>query len=153
MTLIVLEQIAAAIETRVAATTGVTVIRPSRLQLPAPENMQIWLWQGDAFKNEAQSCEGNPYYQAWDQQFALDLIVRASDADTTPIDTRINEFLGLVLTKITAPAGWERWGNLAMYTMIDSVQSFPLANGDFCGLELTLTVTYRTPENDPYTPG
>lgn len=153
MSLTVLEQIAVAIKDRLSALGGVTVIRPSRLQLPTPANLQIWLWQGDARRNEEHSREGNPFAQAWDQEFALDLIVRASDKDTAPIDSRSNAFLGLVIAAITEPTRWESWGDLALYTTIEAAESFPLENGDFSGLELTLVVTYRTPETDPYTPG
>jgi len=152
--LTVLEQIAAKLATRLAAVDGATIVRPKQLgKLDGVENKTIWIVQGDAYKNEELSCEGNPLLQAWDQEFQLELFIRESDADTQPVDKRINDLLGKVITALTAPERWHSWDDLAVNTTIDSMLTFSQVNGVFSGVEITLTVTYRHRENDPYTAG
>jgi hypothetical protein len=154
MSLTVLEQIGAKISTRLGGVSGATVIRPKQLgALPQLENKTILVVQGDAFKNEELSCEGNPYLQAWDQEYALDLFIREAESDTQPVDTRINDLYGKIIAKLTEPSRWETWDNLAVKTTIDSQTLFPLVNGVFSGMEITMTVTYRHRENNPYDAG
>jgi len=152
MSLTVLEQIGVKIAARLANVAGAKVIRPLQIgKLPTIEDKTILLVQGDAFKNVELSHEGNPMVQAWDQEFAIDLFIREAESDTQPVDTRINDLLGKVIAAITQPTDWEHWDNLATLTNFESMVPFALVNGVFSGTELTITVTYRHRENDPYT--
>lgn len=154
MSLTVLEQITAAIAARLGTISGSSVVRPLQIgKLPDIENKTLMLVQGDAFKNEALSEEGNPLLQAWDQEFAIDLFIRESETDTTPIDKRTNDLYGKVVAALTTGTKWETWGSLAIMTTFDSLVPFSNVNGTFSGLEMTLTVTYRHRENDPYNAG
>lgn len=154
MSTVVIEQIAQKIATRLAGVSGATVVRPKRIGSdPGIGNKYIWLIQGDAFKNEDASAEGNPKLQAWDQAFHLDVFMRETDADTLPMDQRINTFIGQIITKLTEPSLWETWEGLAIETNFTDVQPFPPIDGTHSGAELTMNVLYRHRENDPYTVG
>lgn len=148
----VIEQIGKKIATRLASVPSATIVRPKQIgKLDNIVDKTVWIVQGDAFKNEELSEEGNPLLQAWDQEIFLELFIRESDSDTTPVDTRINDLMGKVMTALTTPTAWHRWDNLAINTTIDAMTGFNQVNGVFSGVEIALTVKYRHRETDPYT--
>jgi hypothetical protein len=82
------------------------------------------------------------------------LFVRSSDGSTTPIATAINTFMADVMKAICTPTDWHTLGGYADWLAEwGNPQEFAHVNGAYSGVQLQLDVTYRHPENNPYTVG
>ena len=155
----ILEQIAVIVRSRLAAistgsgyeTTAAEAIRPTRISDRSPKDYQLIIKQGDKTPNDALSCPGNPAAVAWDQPFVIAGILRPSETSATAIDTFKNTFEADVIKSLTAPASWWNFGGLAMNSVISGVADYESSEGTEGGFMVTLTVTYRVSENDPYT--
>lgn len=158
----IIEQIAVKIKARLTAistgngyetTASGGVIRPTLIDETQPKDYQIYLTQETPTKNDAFSCPGNPAKRAWDQPFRIALGLRPSEKDTTPIDTLRNTFFGDVQKALAQPTSgdWSQWDGLAIQSSLGSADWYLDDEGSAGGVQAILTVTYRTPENDPYT--
>lgn len=158
MSLPVVELIAREIADRVAEVTlangyyeDVTVHRPKRLPDWSPTNNLVVLLQGDAERNDELSPQGNPPGIAWDQQFLLLCYVLPDDTDETEIDSLISILASDVMKAVCTPAAsWQLFDNNAINANWQSMERFE-SDGTFDGFTLTMLVTYRTNETDPYT--
>ncbi len=155
----ILEQIADKIKTRIAGVTtanGYTIsvaacVRPNRSGGVSQDSYYVWLEQGESPRNEENSLNGNPACTAYDQQFTITGFINQSKDDTGATDTLLNEFSAQIRKGICTPAGWEHWDNLAVNTVIGDMDFTNQADGGPSQFKFTLTVTYRTKDNDPYT--
>lgn len=147
-----LERIAQDIQDVVAdvtAANGYTVtvsgcLRPTRNDQVKIENYLVLLGQDD----EEQDPDGPMGFDQRVQRFTLDLFVTDVSEDATePIDTVLNEFRGQVLRAVLAN---RQWHGLAVDTVHESTEPFATADGGAEGLRMTLAVTYRHTEGDPY---
>lgn len=156
----ILEQIAQAIETRLGNVTTansyqqtISVKRPTRMGDDwTPENNLVLLLQGDTQRSEDNEYEAFPLVYAWEQQFAIQIFTVPSERDTTPIEQLANVTTADVVTAITSPAAtWHTWTNLAILSDITDISTDLADDGSWHVTQITLTVTYRTPFNNPYT--
>lgn len=103
---------------------------------------------------EAQFVEilsGNPSRIIWRQDYEVSILVAPSDLSTTPLDTVANVAAADAETAITDGGGgeWSQFGGLALYA--EQTGRDISNDGKEAIVRLTYSVTYRTPENDPYT--
>lgn len=156
----ILEQIAQAIETRLGSVTvgnsyqqTITVKRPTRMGDDwTPENNLVLLLQGDTSRSEDNEYEAFPLVYAWEQQFAIQIFTVPSERDTTPIEQLANVTAADVITAITYPAAtWHTWSSLAILSEITDITTDMADDGSWHVTQITMTVTYRTPFNNPYT--
>ena len=146
-----LERIAQAIQDCVAGVTeeagyAVTVsecLRPKRSDEVKLEDYLVLLGQ-----MEDAPAESMPQgYDDLVQRFTLDLFVLVGEDEDDPIDTVLNRFRAEVLRAVLAD---RQWDGLALDTIFEGGEPFATSAGSAEGLRLTLAVTYRTLENDPY---
>lgn len=140
-----------------------SVNRPTRIQtsLVPTVDLEAVVIQGDPTWNEEHSTEGNPRSFAWDVPIHIILFRIPSEGDTTPIDQYINVFRADCEKALKAPANWQQFADgavspethLAINSWISNVANIPDSDGSYDGCILEYTVTYRTPETDPYTVG
>lgn len=131
---------------------GGGVIRPTRVGGIQPLDWQLVVTQGDATRNDQLSMPGNPPATAWNLPFIIAGHLRPSEMSETPIDTLRNQFWADVVRAICVPtASWYTWDSLAIDSMVSGVREVVSEENTTCGFHLTLSVTYRTDENDPYT--
>lgn len=159
----IVEQIAVKIQTRlqqIKTTNGYeitvpSVVRPARLDETAPANNQIYLIQETPTKNESLSCPGSPAKHAWDQPFRISIGLRPSERLTTSIDTLRNIAQADIQKALAQPTtgDWSQWDGLALRSELGSSDWYADDEGAVAGVQMVLTVTYRIPENDPYTLG
>lgn len=155
----VIEQIAQKLKARLETITVAngynqtvcSVVRPTRTGGFSPSDKLIVLQQGDGVRDEENDYAGNPNAIAWMQPFIVQLYVRPSDRDITPVDTIINVFAADAIKAIGSPNNWHTWDGLAFNTFIRDPQSFAESQGEHEGVELQIDVNYRVNENDPYT--
>ena len=155
------EQIAVVVATRLGlitttnsyevTTTG--VIRPTREGGFQPKDYQLILTQGSKPINEEMSRPGNPPVTAYDMEFRISGIVRPSENDTTAIDTLKNTFEADVQKALATPVvgDWRQMENLAVNSNFNGVEVIESDDGSEGSFVFSLIVTYRTPDNDPYT--
>lgn len=96
--------------------------------------------------------QGNPSVILWRQQYQVVIFVAPSDGSTTAFDLACNIVAADAETAITDTGGSEEWsqfGGLARYAEQTGRDYANLGNES--NVTLTYTVTYGTPENDPYT--
>lgn len=138
------------------------VLRPVRLGKIIPRHLQIVLVQDNPQVNEAESkASGSGTLLGIDQPFNILAFLRPSDTDATAIETFINTLEADVRKAITNPAVVTLWHEfreadntrLSITARFESTQYFPESDGSFDGFVMPLIVTYRTPENDPFTVG
>jgi hypothetical protein len=73
-----------------------------------------------------------------------------SESSTSKIDTLRNQFAADCIKAICTPqASWHNWDTLAILTEISTVED--VTTEESSGFKLTMTVTFRTDENSPYT--
>jgi len=118
------------------------VVRPARLGGFEPRNLLAILQQEDA--DESSEPQGG---KSWAQTFAVDLIVRPSESDSTALDTRINRFRADVEKALAVDL---QFGGLAANAYVRPPEQIISPDGAFEGVRVRLEVTYRTSETDPY---
>jgi len=156
----VVERIAQAIKTRLGTVTTANgyqvqlaeVVRPLRRGEYIPRDKLCVLEQEDPFDApDAEYIHGATPARIWVQPFVVTLFVQPDETDTTPVDTRVNLIRSEVERCLMSAD--LTWGNLAYeHTHLAGASYFDSSDGSFSGVQITLEVTYRVPENDPYTP-
>ena len=133
-------------------TTVTEVRRPSRTGGFRPKDYQLIFTQDSKTPNEALSCPGNPPLQAWDVPFRIAGELLQSKEDRRPIDQLRNEFEADVIKSLTTVSDgyWAQWDGLAINTKMSAVETYTEVEEVVAGFHVIMTVTYRTPENNPY---
>jgi len=157
MALPISEQIAVKVRTRlglISTDNGYEVdvagvYRPNKVAQFHPENYQVIVTQGDVSMNEELSHPGNPPATAWDLPFEIAGILRISDTNTTSLATHKNVFWADVVKALTDATAWYNWDQLAINSIISDVADYQDTDGN-SGFKLTLKVTFRTDETNPY---
>lgn len=117
-----------------------------------PKNLSIAVVQTDDRENLAESHHGNPPAMARDLTLEIKCIVRPSSRATTTYETTMNAMAAAVRKAITTPAAtWYQMDGNAINTTIGDNTPFPIAAGGHAGVSITLTITYRISETDPFT--
>ena len=153
------EQIAAIVATRLAAistgsgyetTVSGGVIRPTRLGGFQPKDYQIVFKQGDQEPMTEHDHPGNPPAVAWKVPFLIRGVLRTSELTSTAEDTLKNEFEADVRKSLAAGVAWWNFSGLAIDSGISGAEPYVSDDGTESGFQVTLDVTYRVSENDPY---
>jgi hypothetical protein len=151
------EQIAAKVRTRLQSITVANgyelsvseVVRPVRFDGWRPQNNQLIVTQGNLSKNEELSVPGNPPATAYDLEFTIAGLLMPTESSTSKIDTLRNTFASDTIKAICTPAAsWHNWDTLAIDTKVGDVTD--ITTEESSGFKLSLTVTFRTTENNPY---
>lgn len=131
-------------------TPVVEVIRPTRMGGFTPQHLQIVLTMGDKARNTELDCPGNPPAIAWDQTFNIRCHVMPSERDTTRVDEIVNAFAADVM-QVVCDAGsqWHTFDGLAIESQWQDMQDID-ADGSFVGVNVPITITFRTDENNPF---
>jgi hypothetical protein len=129
------------------------VIRPTRLDVGTPKNLQIVLTQGSPEVDEELGCPGNPPATAYRIVFNIRCRVMPSERDTTPVDEYINVMAAEVVrvvcdeTELTYP--WHTMENLAVNAEWQPHENID-SDGSYDGVNVPLLITYRVSENNPF---
>ena len=130
-----------------------SVIRPNRNATWTPEDRLILVKQGDSTKNEALSCPGNPPAMAFDTTFELCGFVRTSDFCSKEYESIENDrgaqIIKAITTEATDPSMWYTFASKAIISDIVEVRSFQESESHN-GVIVSLSVTHRQDENNPY---
>ena len=149
----IVEQIADNIKDTIALITTdnkfnqtLTARRPSRSDCQTPWN------DLDALINqaEAESLTPGSGTVRWRQFFLIVVLLRDSDTDTNPIDTRRNQIRADIEKKLAEDLSR---GNLANDTEFHEATPFDGDQGGLGGIAVKISVDYSTMEDDPYTKG
>lgn len=142
------EQIMQVVKTRLAEYT--TTHRSTHVATWQPKDLVIVVSQGTITRNEELSCPGNPPAQAWDMEVIVAGLVKPSTEETTAVDTYKNRFWAEIVKAACAGDSWHTWGNLAINSVVGSVEDHTDGNGAFAGVKVGITITFRTDENNPF---
>lgn len=155
----VVERIAQAVATRLATVTTANgyqveladVVRPLRRGDYVPQDSLCVLEQLSPFDApDGDYLMGNEPARVWVQPFLITLYVQPDETDTTPVDTRVNLIRSEVERAVMAGDG--TWGSLALgNTHLAGADYIDSADGSYSGVQITLEITYRVPQSDPYT--
>lgn len=127
------------------------VIRlPRGLNSYSPKDRQLVVFQDEATPIPELSRPGNPPAVAILQPFVVVAVVLPSERDPTPIDRIVNVTMADVRKVITRTTNWHTFGGLAIQSTIEGPDPIN-DDGQVSGASLTVNVTYRVSENDPYT--
>ena len=167
----IVEQIAAAVETRLLTVTIANgyqvdiagVLRPTQLGLDsiAPRPLLAMMLQIDPYLDDSKNHpkglgpDIGPPLIHWVQPWAIALFVQTSERATPPLpaDTLINRFRASVEKALMVDPGWGATPTTALAYRTDLVPPiyFPETEGGFVGCSVILEAGYRTLETDPYT--
>lgn len=155
----VAEQIAVKVRTRLLLidedsgyeTTAAAVERPRRVATFTPKDYNLILTQGNLSVVPELSHPGNPPATAWLLPFTIAGTLMPSSEVTTAVDTLKNQFWSDVVKALTNATSWHNWDGLAINSEISGVEDFQASDGSGAGFKVTLDVTFRTDEDDPYT--
>lgn len=155
----ILEQIAQAIQASLEEVTTdndyqqtINVVRADMLGKNwTPTNLTCLLEIGEPERNEEYEYHAHPHINGWDQPFVIKLWTRLSETDPTPMQQAAAVVKADIIVALTdTDNGWETWGNIAMFSDVSDWRDTQADDGSIVS-ELTVTVAYRTPFNDPYT--
>jgi hypothetical protein len=107
-----------------------------------PRDQLVVVHQGDPTPEE--SSHG---HSTWLQPYVITCYVIESETSSTPIDQRVN-FIRCDVEK--AVMADHHRGNLAIDTIIGKPELFDAKDGSFYGVDVHLSVRYRTIRDDPY---
>ncbi|HUT58865.1 MAG TPA: hypothetical protein VNA25_13545 [Phycisphaerae bacterium] len=128
-------------------TAGVQVVRPRRTgEKFAPQEKMIIVLQEPEQRSPDDDLVGNPAAIAWRLPITCDLVVRVSEADTTPMDQALNVFEADVRKALMQD---EQFGRLAVRSELGGTE-YPDAAAGVEGVTVSIDVIYRTAINDPY---
>lgn len=154
----IIEQIAQKIKARLALITTANgyenttsgVIRPKRIEDSPANDYQIIVTQGTCVPTVV--YPGNPATQEWEATFQIAGILRPSESSTVAADTFRNQFWGDVIKAVGTPTtgDWAQWDGLANNTKLGDVEPYAASDAESCGFMLSLLVTFRTDENNPF---
>lgn len=131
--------------------TVAEVIRPKKVDDNAMLDYQIRIYQDAATPVPELSCPGNPPAAAFSQPFRIEAVLMPSDTGEKSADELRNEFAADIIKALTVPAAsWHNWGNFAINSSIGGPVPAMDGDGGIIGVQITLTVWYRTDENNPY---
>jgi len=156
----VLEQIAAAIKTRLETVTTAngynyslaSVIRPPRYGPTTYANLTAVLMQEDPeVMGDDPYLEGNPVRVQFACMFIVYLFHLPSDTSTDAVDTVLNRLAADVTKAVMTD---QTFGGLALpTTRVMPQQEFIPSQGAGCGVSVPIEVHYRVSELDPYVNG
>lgn len=125
------------------------IVRPKRYAEYTPENNQIIVQYAEDEVIEAMSRPGNPPAIARNQTYSIHCHIIPSTKDPTPADEYISIVGSEVVRAICRPqATWYTFGSLAIDATWGSFEAIDSARVG--GVNVPLTVLYRTDENNPY---
>ena len=132
-----------------------TVWRPSQKAEEATFGHQdIVLRQVSQIPNELQARPGNPPAIAYDLTFAIECVVAQDRTETGSREALENEMAAAVIRAITNPEAdpsyWHTMDGNAIYSNFGIIQPFFSQAGDHAGCSVSLIVTYRVSENNPF---
>ncbi|MFM7011424.1 MAG: hypothetical protein ACKO0Z_19200, partial [Betaproteobacteria bacterium] len=78
-------------------------------------------------------------------------IVKPSDKETVAVDTFRNRLVAEIHQAVTSVALWHQWGGLAINTTFGNADQYTDETEGADAVFVRLLITFRTPENDPYT--
>lgn len=155
----VIEQIAVELQARlnqISLANGYSrdipaVVRPARYEgVTVDDGLIVFEQTGHELDPEGE-IDGCPNALAWMVEFSIDVFIRASDCDNEPTDTKVNYIVSDVVKAIGEPTAWHTFGGLAFWSRVTGLDYWNVTDGAHSGATITLSVHYRTNENDLYT--
>lgn len=135
------------------------VDRPERMGANySPVDKQVVLTQGRRTASPQHSTEGGPggLLKAWQQEFVIVPFAVRSDRSTASVDELINQREADAMRAITTPLApgddWMTMDGLSFLADFGEPDTYYLKEQPV-GSIISLLVTYRHPENDPFTVG
>ena len=133
-------------------TTLVNVVRagrdPRRWTIT---NNSIFVVQGEATRNPAADCPGNPPANGYDLEFGIICFIRQKDSETIVDDaTKVNELVALARHAIAKPSDWQSFGLLCYDADFGDTVPFTPSEGSHSGGAFDLLCQFRVSENDPF---
>jgi hypothetical protein len=144
----VAERIMQLVKARMSSFT--TSHRSTHIATWQPKDLEISIHQGDIEHNEELSYAGNPPVVARDLPAIVRGIVKPSDSETTAVDTYKNRFWAEIVKAACDADLWHQWGGLAINTVVGEVEGYTAEDGSVSGVQVTLLITFRTDENNPF---
>jgi len=121
-----------------------------------PKPRDIYIDQKDSVLNEEHSVEGNPSGRAYDVDFEIHgfaklLDVDATEEGVTDTNTTDNQMMAAIMKAIVNndATGWQTFGSNAIDALFPTFGPFDGPGHD--GGMVTLSVSFRFDETDPYT--
>ena len=131
------------------------VQRPLRLGVEQIKDRLAVVMLGDLSPGE-DDVDGNGYAQSWVQRYAVHLLSRPSERDTTPIETYLLRMWADCVKAVTRKgesneSSWHTFDGNSISALIQPFIIDALEDDNSGMLTFSVDVTYLTNENDPYT--
>lgn len=126
------------------------VVRPTKLATYTPVHGLIVLTRGDVSRVPDLDCPGNPPSMAWRQTFLIRVHIAPSERDATPIELYEDVMEAEIHNAVRTDSDWHTFGDNAIDAEFEPVQTV-VSDGGYDGISITVAVTYRMAEGDPYT--
>ena len=120
------------------------------------KHLSIALTQEPETRNEELDHPGSPPANAYDVEFQIKCVSRDQETSggnpaTTAKDTIVNDMIAAVRKAIAVPAAtWHQMGGVAINSMFGDSTIEDSSEGEATVGTVTLMVTYRVSETDPY---
>ena len=146
----VVERIATVLYDRLNASDAFDeVIRPTRMGGFTPNHLQVVLTQDDPTEVPELFLPGNPPAIAFAQRFNIRCHVIPSERDPVSVDKYVNAMTANVVKAVCVDSNWHTFGSRSLDATWESRENID-SDGGPDGINIPLTITYRTSELDPY---
>lgn len=125
------------------------VIRPTRLGGFTPKHLQIVLTQNAPQRVPEMDYPGSPPANCYSITFNIRCHVMPSEKDPAAVDTLINAMSADVVRVVCDATNWHTFGELAIDSEWEPHENID-GDGSFDGVNVPLTVFYRTDETNTY---
>ena len=129
------------------------VVSPNLLDEYRPKDKQAIVSAIATNENPELSCQGNPPAKAWNVEFSIIAVVRQSSNDSANIENKLMDFTGDVLKGITTDTGgysWWQFAGNAINANLQSITKEISPDGSMMTNTISILVTYRTDEDNPF---
>jgi hypothetical protein len=141
---LILREIVTRLEVNEDFTVYREVMAPEKM---TPTNYQLVVKTISHTRQPALDRIGNPPVIAYDLTVGIFGQLGVSESDCEAIEGHQYEISGRIVQSITTGASWWTFGSRSLNCTIGDVQ---LLGPTYSG-QVTLNITYRVPENDPFT--
>lgn len=126
------------------------VFRPTRRGGVQVNNKSIVLVHGDSEWSPELSAPGNPPLMAYQMLVMIHCVISPSEADTTAIETEMDNFAAHVHNAVATGAGWQGLDGNAIDTRLGAIRKIDPEDESSRGVVLEYLVIYRVEETDMF---
>ncbi len=126
------------------------VVSPNLLDDYSPKDQQVIVSATSFTENPELGCQGNPPAVAFDASVEVICIIRQRKDDSNNVEERLSDFSAGVTQAALSGDNWWTMGGNAIDTKVMGLEKEVESDGSTASHTISLNITYRHSENNPF---